>query len=157
MIGAATLITRVASKGENMAKARRAIAKSDFVEKNLATALERLAVAAAAGERAVAVRGKDGKKLAITVKRLAKKRASLVKRKKSASTRARKSPSGDTRKALRAVVRELAGTSKLLVKAKAVKAANATEFAALRSASRRASGYQRAIAQIDRALHRTAD
>ncbi|MBC8071306.1 MAG: hypothetical protein IAG13_23475 [Deltaproteobacteria bacterium] len=140
-----------------MAKARRAIAKSDFVEKNLAAALERLAVAAAAGERATAARGKEGKQLAITVKRLSKKRASQAKRRLGASKRARKSPSGDTRKALRTAVRELAGTTKALSKAKALKAAHATEYAALRIASRRASGYAKAIAQIDRALGRSAD
>jgi hypothetical protein len=124
------------------------------VEKNLATALERLAIASKAGARAVAVRGKDGKKIAATVKRLAKKRATLLRRKKTASKRARRSPSGETRRALRAVVRELAGTSKALAKARVVKAAHASEFAALRIASRRASGYAKAIAATDRALRR---
>lgn len=136
-----------------MAKAR-SVAKSDFVQRNLEAGLEKLAVAAAAGARAVAVRGKDGKKLAVSVKRLAKRRASLLKRKKVASKRARKSPSGETRKALKSVVRDLVGTTKLLGKARTSKAANAAEFAALRLAARRASGYERAIAAIDRALRK---
>lgn len=137
-----------------MAKASRSIAKSEFVERNLELALAKLTVAAAAGERAVSVRSRDAKKAAVAVKRLAKRRATLVKRRKSAKTRASRSPGADTRKALRAVVRELAGTSKALTKARAVKAAGATELKALKAAQRRASGYRRAIAKIDRALRR---
>lgn len=135
-----------------MAKARRSIAKSDFVEKNLAAALERVAVAAAAGEKAVAVRLRDGKRFTAVVKRLAKRRGALLKRKKIAAKRARKSPSGETRRALKSVVRELVTTTGALGKARAAKLANATEFAALRAASRRATGYSRAIAQVNRRL-----
>lgn len=137
-----------------MARAKKSIAKSEFVQKNLEAALEKLAIASAAGARAVAVRGRDGKKLAATVKRLAKRKATQLRRKKVASKRARKSPSGETRKALRTALRELAGTTKALTKAKTEKAANATEFASLRTAARRASAYGRAIAQIDRSLRR---
>ena len=48
-----------------MAKARRSVAKSEFVEKHLATALERLELAAAAGQKAVAVRLRDGKTIVL--------------------------------------------------------------------------------------------
>ncbi len=137
-----------------MAKARKSVASSDFVEKNLAAALEKIAVATAAGHKAVTSRSRDGKKLAVAVKRLAKRRAALVKRKKVASRRARKAGSGETRRALRQVIKELATTSKALTKAKAVRAANAGELAALKPAQRRASGYSKAIAQIDRSLRR---
>lgn len=134
-----------------MAKAK-SIAKSDFVERNLEAGLEKLTVAATAGAQALAVRTRDGKKLTVTVKRLAKRRASLLKRKTLAAKRAKKTPSGDTRKALSSAVRELAATSKLLDKARASKSDNATELAALKLASRRATGYAKAIAQIDRQL-----
>jgi hypothetical protein len=52
------------------------------------------------------------------------------------------------------VVRDLAGTSKALAKARAAKAAHAVEFVALRTAARRATGYAKAIAGIDRTLRR---
>ena len=109
-------------------------------------------VAAAAGEKAVAIRARDGKKLTLAVKRLAKRRGALLKRKKLAAKRARKNPWGDTRRALKSTIRELTTTSAALVKARAAKLANATEFAALRMASRRATGYSRAIALVDRRL-----
>jgi hypothetical protein len=134
-----------------MAKAK-SIAKSDFIERNLEAGLAKLAIAAAAGAKALAARTRDGKKVAVSVKRLAKRRAALLKRKKVASKRAKRAPSGETRKALRSVVRELAGTTKLLGKARTTKAAQATELAALRLAARRATGYARAIAQIDRSV-----
>lgn len=136
-----------------MAKSK-SIAKSDFVQRNLEAALEKLAIAATAGARALAVRGRDGKKLAASVKKLSKRRTALAKRKKVASKRARKSPSGETKKALRSVLRDLATTTKELGKARTSKAANAVEYAALRLASRRASGIAKAAAMIDRALGR---
>lgn len=137
-----------------MAKAKRSIAKSGFVEKNLETALERLEVAATAGGKALAARARDGKKVTIAVKRLSKRRGSLLKRKKVAARRARKSPSGETRRALKATVRELASTTAALAKAKLAKTTTLTELAALRVAARRASGYVRAIAAVDRGLRR---
>ena len=137
-----------------MAKAKRSIAKSEFVERNLEVALAKLAIAATAGERAVAVRSKDGKKVAASVKRLAKRRRSLLTRRKRAKTRARRSPSGETRKALRSVVKELGVVTKALAKARTAKAAGTTELTALKAAQRRASGYRRAIAGIDRTLRR---
>jgi hypothetical protein len=137
-----------------VAKAKRSIAKSDFIQRNLEIALEKLAVASSAGNRAVSVRSRDAKKVTATVKRLAKRRAALLKRRVSAKKRAKRSPSGDTRKALRSVLKDLAGTTKALTKARSEKAAGATELAALKSAARRATGYSRAIAVIERALGR---
>ena len=137
-----------------MAKAKRSIAKSDFVERNLELALAKLAVASAASDRAVAVRGREGKKNAAAVKRLAKRRAGLLKRRKSAKTRARRSPSAENRKTVRQVIKELAGVTKALAKARTVKQTGATELVALKSAHRRATGYRRAIAAIDRSLRR---
>ena len=153
MIEAAALDSRGRGK-DIMAKAKRSIAKSDFIQRNLEIALEKLAVASAAGNRAVSVRSKDSKKVAATVKRLAKRRASLLKRRVSARKRAKRSPSGETRKALRSVMKELVGTTKALTKARSLKASGATELAALKAAHRRASGYSRAIASIDKALRR---
>jgi prophage DNA circulation protein len=135
-----------------MAKSKRAIAKSAAVTKSIETALASLGTACVAGDSAVAKRGKDGKTLAAATKRLSKKRAVLSKRKQLSAKRARKTPSGETRKALRAVIKELASTKKQLVKARAAKDVNAVELAALKIAQRRATAYAKAIAQVDRSL-----
>ncbi len=137
-----------------MAKAKKAVAKSSFVEKNLQTALEKLAVATAAVDKAVTVRTRDAKKNLAAVKRLTKRKAALTKRKKLAAGRVKKASSVETRGALRTVTKDLATTTKELTKARAVKAANAEELKLLRASQRRTKGYNKGIAQTDRALNK---
>lgn len=139
-----------------MAKSKRAVAKSAAVTKNIEAALTSLGIACAAGDSAVAKRGKDGKSLAVATKRLSKKRAVLAKRKVLSAKRAKAAPSGETRKALRAVIKELTTTKTQLVKARAAKVANAVELAALKAAQRRANAYAKAIAQAEKSLSKTA-
>lgn len=135
-----------------MAKSKRAIAKSAAVTKSIETALASLGTACVAGDSAVAKRSKDGKGLAAATKRLSRKRAILAKRKQLSAKRAKKTPSGETRKALRAVIKELASTKTQLGKARAAKGVNAVELAALKIAQRRATAYAKAIASADRSL-----
>jgi hypothetical protein len=135
-----------------MAKAKKTLAKSSFVETTLDTALEKLAVAEAAVDKSVSARAGDAKKLTATVKRLTKRKAALVKRKKLAADRVRKAPSGETRQALKVVVKDLAATSKELTKLRVVKAENAAELALLKVAQRRTKAFSKGIAQVERAL-----
>jgi hypothetical protein len=135
-----------------MAKSKRAIAKSAAVTKNIEAALSSLGTACDAGNSAVAKRSKDGKSLATATKRLSKKRAVLTKRKRFSAKRARSAPSGETRKALRAVIKELASTKKQLIKAQAAKGINAVELTALKAAQRRANAYAKAIAHAEKSL-----
>jgi len=133
-------------------KSKRGVAKSAAVEKDLETSLEKLATACKAGNAAVARRSKDAKQLATTTKRLGRKRTALIKRKRLAAKRAKASPSGETRRALRTTTKELTTTRSQLMKARAVKAANAAELAALKAAQRRANVYAKAIARAEKAL-----
>ena len=135
-----------------MAKSKRTIAKSAAVTKNIEAALASLGTACVAGDGAVAKRSKDGKSLAASTKRLSKKSASLAKRKRLSAKRARATPSGETRKALRSVIKELATTKKQLVKARTAKGINAVELAALKAAQRRANAYAKAIAHAEKSL-----
>lgn len=137
-----------------MAKSKRAIAKSAAVTKNIESALASLGTACVAGDSAVARRSKDGKSLAAATKRLSRKSAILTKRKRLSAKRARKTPSAETRRALRSVIKELAATKKQLVKAQAARGVNAIELAALKVAQRRATAYAKAIAQAERSLNK---
>jgi hypothetical protein len=139
-----------------MAKSKRTIAKSAAVTKSIETALSSLATACAAGDGAVAKRSKDAKSFSTASKRLSKKRATLIKRKRFSAKRAKSSPSGETRRALRGVIKELASTKKQLVKARAVQGVNAVELAALKAAQRRANAYAKAIAQAEKSLAKTS-
>jgi hypothetical protein len=135
-----------------MAKKNRTIAKSAAVTKNIEAALASLGAACVAGDRAVATRSKDAKSLAAATKRLSRKRAVLIKRKRVSAKRAKATPSGETKKALRAVLKELATTKSQLGKARTAKGVNAVELAALKAAQRRATAYAKAIAQADKSL-----
>jgi hypothetical protein len=135
-----------------MAKSKRSIAKTAAVTKSIEAALTSLEAACVAGDHAVARRAKDGKGLATATKRLSRKSAILTKRKRASAKRAKKTPSGETRKALRAVIKELATTKSKLLKARAAKGANEVELATLKGAQRRATAYAKAIAQADRSL-----
>ncbi|MBV1858741.1 MAG: hypothetical protein KUG77_10045 [Nannocystaceae bacterium] len=130
------------------------MAKSSFVEKNLQTALEKLAVATAAVDKAVTVRTVDAKKNLVAVKRLTKRKATLTKRKKLAAGRVKKATSVETRGALRTVTKDLATTTKELAKLRAVKASNGEELKALKASQRRIKGYNKGIAQTDAALNK---
>jgi hypothetical protein len=138
-----------------LAKKKRAIAKSAAVTKNIETALASLGTACVSGDSAVAKRGKDAKSLAAATKRLNRKRAILAKRKVLSAKRAKAAPSGETRKALRAVIKELATTKTQLGKARAAKAINAVELAALKAAQRRANAYAKAIAKAELSLSKS--
>jgi hypothetical protein len=138
-----------------MAKKKRAIAKSAAVTKNIETALASLGTACVAGDSAVAKRSKDAKGLGTATKRLSRKRAILLKRKKLSAKRAKATPSGETRRALRAVIKELATTKTQLGKARTAKGINAVELAALKVAQRRATAYAKAIAHAEKSLNKS--
>lgn len=135
-----------------MAKKKQTVAKSAAVEKDLVASLARLSTACAAGNAAVATRSKTAKQLATTTKRLGRKQTALLKRKRLAAKRAKSDPSGETRRALNATVKELGSIRTQLGKARAAKAANASELAVLKVAQRRANAYAKAIAQADKQL-----
>jgi hypothetical protein len=133
---------------------RRTVAKSASVERNIATALEKLNAARRDGDRAVATRSRTSKRLSAESRRLNKRRGTLLRRKNAAAKRARATPSVETRKALREAVSELAATRKALAKVRTAKAVNSPELAALKAAQRQANAYGKAIAQADKALNK---
>ena len=136
----------------DMATSKKTVAKSSSIEKILQTALDKLALATTAVDKAVVVRARDAKKNTATVKRLAKRKAALTKRKQLATKRVKKASSVETRQALRTVTKDLATTTKELTKARADKAVNAEELKVLRALQRRTKGYNRGVSQTDRAL-----
>lgn len=139
-----------------MATKKKTIAKSASVEKNIATALEKLNAACTDGDRAVAARSKIAKKLNAESRRLNKRRGTLARRAKAAGAAAKAAPSAATRKALREAVTELMATRKALAKARVAKAVNSPELKALKAAQRQANAYGKAIAQADKVLTKPA-
>jgi len=139
-----------------MATKKKSIAKSASVEKNIATALEKLSAATTDGDKAVATRSKIAKKLNAESRRLNKRRGTLVRRSKTAAAKAKAEPNAANRKILRETVAELAATRRALVKNRAAKAVNSPELKALKAAQRQANAYGKAIVQADKVLNKPA-
>ena len=137
-----------------MPKAKKAVATSASVNKKIASALEALNAANSDSDAAVDTRSKAGKKLTAEVKKLSKKRATLMKRKKAASKKDKNDSTGETRKAVKSPTRKIADVKKALDKAKTAKSANAEELAALKAAQRQVNAYNKVIEKADKVLNK---
>ena len=138
-----------------MAKtAKKSIIKAGALDKIINSSTEALDKACNAASKAVAKKAAEAKKLTAEVKRHSKKKATLSKRKKTASTRQKKNPNAENRKAVTAVIKEIKSTGSALDKARASKAVTSTELSALKSAEKRLSAYTKAIAAADKVLNK---
>jgi hypothetical protein len=143
------------NKEKPMKKAtKKRIASSASIDKKIGTAVETLQAVYGDVTKAVVTRSAAAKKLTRETRSLSKKRATLVKRKRTATNRVRKTPSAETRKALRTVTAELNAVSKVLPKSREQKAANAQELASLKASLKRASAYLKEIAKADKVLNK---
>jgi small-conductance mechanosensitive channel len=132
-----------------------AVVKGIALEKNIASSISGLTAAFEAGAKAVESRSADAKKFLAENKRLAKKRAALVKRKKTTTNKIKKDPSNaEAKKVLRGIEKEITDISKQIAKLKPQKDTNAEELAALRSSLKRATAYVKGIEQADKVLNK---
>lgn len=137
-----------------MPQSKKAVTKSAAVEKSLTSAIENLTAACVDGEKAIDVRSKESKKLALQVRKLSKKRTTLMRRKKAAAGKVRSAPSAEARKVLRDTTKEAALVGKELTKAKAEKSVVSTELAALKANQRIAGAYMKVIEKADKVLNK---
>ena len=135
-------------------KAKSSVAKSASVEKVIDNAMAALATAYSDGEKAVAALSKIAKKLTSEGKRLSKKRATLAKRKKTATAKVKKDGSADAKKLLKTTVKELNAVKKDAAKSTAAKAANAAELKGLKVSTKRTKAYLAVIAKADKVLNK---
>ena len=133
---------------------KKTVAPSAAIDKSISAALENLAAASVNGKNAIDARTKTNRQLTVSLKRLSKKRATLMRRKKSAAAAAKKSPSVDTRKNLRAVTAELAAVTRESAKARTQKAPIVAELSALKAGQRNAVAYVRAIDAANKVLNK---
>ncbi|NOZ54883.1 MAG: hypothetical protein GXP08_17405 [Gammaproteobacteria bacterium] len=124
------------------------------MEKTISSSLDSLFSAFSNSADAVETLSKDAKKLALESKRLTKKRSALMKRKKIAAGKLKKSPDAANRKALKDVEKEIAGVTKLLDKVKPQKAASTEELMALKACFKKASAYMKSIEGADKTLNK---
>ncbi len=137
-----------------MAVAKKTVIKNAALEKVTDSSLANLEAANANGANALAVATKKSKQSSAEGKRLSKKRVALIKRNKTAAAKAKKDPVAENKKALSAVVKELAAVRKDAAKNKTVRAADFAELSGLRATCRRLAAYTKAIAAADRVLNK---
>jgi hypothetical protein len=130
------------------------IKKAAACEKTIATALSNLDAVLSDVTKAAGVRAAQARKLTAESKRLAKKRATLMKRRKSTAAKLKKAPDADMRKKLRETEKELTRVKKLSVTNRAAKSANSEELRELKSQMKRTRAYNKALAAADKALNK---
>ena len=135
-------------------KVNKAVIKGAALENAIASSTNGLAAAFEAGTKAVESRSLEAKKHLAENKRLTKKRAILVKRKKTTTNKINKDPgSVESKKVLRGIEKEISDITKTIAKLKPQKDANSAELATLKSCLKRATAYVKGIAQADKALN----
>lgn len=144
----------MATKKTAKKKTAKKIITSTSSLKSVDAAIASVTDMAAATAAAVATVGKENSKLLAQAKRLGKKRASLMKKKKTAANRLKKDPSADNRKAASAIDKELVTVRREATKVAAQKSKVGEELKALKSVSRRAAAYSKAITQADKVLNK---
>ncbi len=138
-----------------MAKAvKKSIINSNAVEKTTDTSLSNLTKVCNDAVAAVEVKTKEAKKLATEIKRFSKKRAALMKRKKTATAKLKKDGGAESRKALKAVEKDIAQITKELNKLKPAKASVSEELVALKAGCKRVTAYVSAIEKADNILNK---
>jgi len=109
---------------------------------------------AAVATKAVIATEKEYIKLAKTAKSMNKKRASLMKKVKSATNRMKKDVSAANKKAVAVIKKDIAAIKKEIARHNSVKSAVAEELATLKSASKRAVAYAKAVTGVDKVLNK---
>ena len=136
-----------------MAKAIR-IVKNDAVEKAVNSAMSTLSNAGVECSKSIAAATKQAKSYLAEAKRLGKKRTTLLKRKKIAAARLKKTTNADNRKAHKAVEKELAAVKKAIAKLTPVKSAHAIELASLKTTLKRINAYSGVLDKADKLLNK---
>ena len=137
-----------------MAAKKKPIIRSTQFINTIDTSVESLNEALNKGEVAVTRRSKDSLKQLALIRRLKKKKQTLLNRKTRATAIQKKAPSAEIAKQIRDSGREIESIKKQLTKATALRQANLAELSVIRANLRRASAYVRAINSAENQLNK---
>ena len=137
-----------------MAVRKKTLIRSTQFVNTIDISVEHLNEALNKGEFAVAKRSKDSLQQLALIRRLKKKKQTLLNRKSRATTKQKKAPSAEIAKQILASRREIESIKKQLTKATTLRQANLAELSVLRANLRRASAYVRAINSAEKQLHK---
>ncbi len=136
-----------------MAKAK-PVVKAAALDKKITASTDSLTKACGDAVIAVTAKTAENKKLTAEIKRHAKKKAVLTKRRKATAAKLKKIANAENKKSVAAVTKEMKSVQSALDKARASKSAVSTELAALKASSKRLTAYTKAISAIDKVLNK---
>ncbi len=117
-------------------------------------AVANLAEVATTSSKVIVTLGKESKKLTIATRRLSKKRVLLMRKKKSAASKMKMDPNAANRKNVKLIENEIAAIRKEAARVAGQKATLTPEMTALRTISKRATAYTKALEQTDKVLNK---
>jgi len=134
-------------------KAKKTVSSAAAV-KMVDAAIADLAEVATTSARVILTLSKESKKLTTITRRLSKKRTVLMRKKKSAAGKMKMAPDAANRKNVKLIENEIAAIRKEAARVAGQKATLTPEMTALKSISKRAMTYTRALEQADKVLNK---
>ncbi len=133
---------------------KKTVVKSTSLESKVSSALENLTDVLTHGTTAVNLRSAATKKLNALTSRLSKKRASLMKRKKTTAAKLKIAPSADLKKLLREIEKDISNVTRDLTRARAEKSSHVSELSGLKEHLKKATTYLKHIEKADKVLNK---
>ncbi len=137
-----------------MAQAKKKIVKGEALVTAVDSALSVLINIASNTAKSIAIVDKENKKFTKEAMRLSKKKAILMKKKKNTASKVKKSPIVANKRALKAIIKEIATVTKEAAKNSALKTAALEELTILKSVARRTTAYNKSLAAADKILNK---
>lgn len=131
---------------------KKPVARNSVIANTIDTAVYNLETALEKANKAVTVRSAESKKLLNESRRLRKRHATQMNRKKRAIAAEKKNSSADTRKAVRVASSELNATKKAIQKTTTTRQAVLEELAALKESQKYLGAYVKGIYAADRMI-----
>jgi hypothetical protein len=138
-----------------MAASKKPVARNTVIANSIDNAVYNLEVALEKANKAVTVRSAESRKLLNEVRRLRKRHAAQMKRKKRAIATEKKNSTADTRKSVRTTTSELNATKKAITKATASRQAVLEELAGLKDSQKSVAAYVKGIYAADRMIEKS--
>ncbi len=135
-------------------KKMRKTVSSANAEKTVDAAKASMVEVATTSARVIVTLSKENKKLLTSARRLSKKRAVLIRKKKTAANKVKMDPNAANRKNLKQIENEIAAVKKEAARIAGQKATLTPEITALRAISKRTTAYAKALDQVDKVLNK---
>jgi len=134
---------------------KKPVTRNSVIANSIDTSVYNLEVALDNANKAVTVRSAESRKLLNEIRRLRKRRATQMGKKKRAIAADKRNSTVDSRKAVRTITSELNATTKAIAKATPARQAVLEELSGLKNSQKMLNGYVKGISAADRVIARS--